>query len=116
MRQETFDKALIWLSPSVYAEFIVNNGIFDSIPVFSNITLYANTAYTDWSWGGLFMDMDNDGSRIFCVNRSIKDINNQIYLPGQGVGTDTGKKRNTVRNCSYPCKKRYIYQSITLYQ
>lgn len=59
----------------------LNNGIFDNIPSFSNISLFAGVAYTDWSWGGLFMDLDNDGNKdLFVTNGVLKDINNRDIM------------------------------------
>jgi hypothetical protein len=59
----------------------LNNGIFNNLPVYSNISLFAGVAYTDWSWGGLFLDMDNDGYKdLFVTNGVLKDINNRDVL------------------------------------
>jgi hypothetical protein len=59
----------------------LNNGIFNNIPVYSNISLFAGVAHTDWSWGGLFMDLDNDGNKDLVVtNGVLKDINNRDVL------------------------------------
>ncbi len=59
----------------------LNNGIFNNIPVYSNISMFAGVAHTDWSWGGLFMDMDNDGNKdLFVTNGVLKDINNRDIL------------------------------------
>jgi len=83
MRQETFYKSLDFGFHFQYMQnsLQLNNGVFDSIPVFSNISLFAGVAYTDWSWGGLFMDMDNDGNQdLFVTNGVLKDINNQDIL------------------------------------
>ena len=59
----------------------LNNGIFNNIPIYSNISLFAGVAYTDWSWGGLFMDMDNDGNKdLFVTNGVLRDINDRDVL------------------------------------
>lgn len=59
----------------------LNNVIFNNIPVYSNISLFAGVAHTDWSWGGLFMDLDNDGNKDLVVtNGVLKDINNRDIL------------------------------------
>jgi hypothetical protein len=59
----------------------LNNGIFNNIPVYSNISLFAGVAHTDWSWGGLFMDLDNDGNKDLVVtNGVLRDINNRDVL------------------------------------
>ena len=59
----------------------LNNGIFNNLPIYSNISLFSGVAYTDWSWGGLFLDMDNDGYKdLFVTNGVLKDINNRDIL------------------------------------
>ncbi len=59
----------------------LNNGINGKIPVFSNISLFSGVAYTDWSWGGIFLDLDNDGNKdLFVANGVLKDINNRDIL------------------------------------
>jgi hypothetical protein len=66
----------------------LNNGIFNGIPVFSNISLFNGTAHTDWSWSSLFMDMDNDGNKdLFVTNGVLKDINNRdvLSVPGNNM-------------------------------
>ncbi len=56
----------------------VNNGInSNGIPVFSDISRLANLATTDWSWGTLFADFDNDGLKDIIVTNGMKrDVNN----------------------------------------
>lgn len=83
MRQETFDKSLDFGFHYQYMQnsLQLNNGIFNNIPVYSNITLFAGVAYTDWSWGGVFLDMDNDGNKdLFVANGVLKDINDMDVL------------------------------------
>lgn len=48
---------------------------------FSEVAFYAGVAATDWSWGALFMDFDNDGWRdIFVSNGIYKDLTDQDYI------------------------------------
>ena len=48
---------------------------------FSEIAFYAGVAATDWSWGALVFDMDNDGWKdIFVSNGIYKDLTNQDYI------------------------------------
>lgn len=55
----------------------LNNG--DS--TFSEIGRLAGVEATDWSWGALMFDMDNDGLRdIFVANGIYQDLTNQDYL------------------------------------
>ncbi len=48
---------------------------------FSEIAFYTGVAATDWSWGALIFDMDNDGWKdIFVSNGIYKDLTNQDYI------------------------------------
>ena len=83
MGRATFYKSLEYGFHYQYMQNVMqlNNGIFNNIPVFSSISLLAGTAHTDWSWGGLFMDMDNDGNKdLLVTNGVLKDINNRDIL------------------------------------
>ncbi len=60
----------------------VNNGMVnDSLPNFSNVSRLAGIATTDWSWGPLLADLDNDGWKdIFISNGTRREINNKDYF------------------------------------
>lgn len=62
----------------------LNNGIInDSLPDFSDISRLAGLSSTDWSWGPLFADLDNDGLKdIFISNGTRREINNRDYFKG----------------------------------
>lgn len=48
---------------------------------FSEIAHYAGVAATDWSWGALLFDMDNDGYKdIFVTNGIYHDLTNQDFM------------------------------------
>ncbi|MES2730548.1 MAG: VCBS repeat-containing protein [Bacteroidota bacterium] len=48
---------------------------------FSEIGTLSNVHATDWSWGALLFDMDNDGLKdIFVANGINKDLTNQDFL------------------------------------
>jgi enediyne biosynthesis protein E4 len=48
---------------------------------FSEIGRMAGIFATDWSWGSLIMDLDNDGNKdIFVANGIFKDLTDQDYL------------------------------------
>jgi len=48
---------------------------------FSEIANYAGVAKTDWSWGALLFDMDNDGLKdIYVCNGIYHDLTNQDFM------------------------------------
>ena len=48
---------------------------------FSEIGRLAGVNATDWSWGALIMDLDNDGLKdLFVANGIYKDLTDQDYL------------------------------------
>ncbi|MBT8209884.1 MAG: VCBS repeat-containing protein [Eudoraea sp.] len=60
----------------------LNNGnLQDSLPDFSNIARLAGVSSTDWSWGPLMADLDNDGWKdIFVSNGTRREINNRDFF------------------------------------
>ncbi|QBA63838.1 FG-GAP-like repeat-containing protein [Muriicola soli] len=60
----------------------LNNGLlYDSLPDFSNISRLAGVSSTDWSWGPLIADLDNDGWKdIFISNGTRREINNRDFF------------------------------------
>ncbi|RKR14333.1 VCBS repeat protein [Maribacter vaceletii] len=67
----------------MYNTLQINNGISTKkkIPVFSDVAAMAGVASTDWSWGPLFFDMDNDGDKDLFVSNGIKrDFRNVDYI------------------------------------
>jgi hypothetical protein len=67
----------------MYNMLQMNNGNFtpDKKPVFSEIAQLAGISSTDWSWGPLLIDMDNDGYKdLFVANGIKRDFINNDYL------------------------------------
>ena len=60
----------------------LNNGITkEGLPIFSDIARYTGMALTDWSWGIMFADLDNDGRKdVFISNGMKRDVNNNDAL------------------------------------
>ena len=59
----------------------MNNGSTKGgLPLFSNISRLAGVSSTDWSWGGLLADFDNDGWKdLFVTNGIRRDVNNKDF-------------------------------------
>jgi hypothetical protein len=48
---------------------------------FSDVAYYSGVAASDWSWGGLILDADNDGfSDIFICNGIYRDVTDQDFI------------------------------------
>jgi len=77
----------------------INNGVnLEKIPVFSNTARLAGMATTDWSWGPVFADFDNDGWKdVFITNGVKRDVNNN----------DINEKYNTQALFGIKKKKDY---------
>ena len=60
----------------------LNSGVYEEgVPQFSNISRLTGTSSTDWSWGPLFADFDNDGLKdLFVSNGTRREINNNDYF------------------------------------
>jgi len=66
----------------MYNTLQINRGFKnDSLPTFSNIATYSGVKSTDWSWGILFADFNNNGLKDIIVSNGIKrDINNNDFF------------------------------------
>ncbi len=67
----------------MYNTLQINNGITteNNLPVFSDVASLTGVSSTDWSWGPLFFDMDNDGDKDLFVSNGIKrDFRNVDYI------------------------------------
>ncbi|WP_303316761.1 VCBS repeat-containing protein [Flavivirga abyssicola] len=60
----------------------LNTGVFeDNNPFYSNISRLTGVSSTDWSWGPLFADFDNDGLKdLFISNGTRREVNNRDFF------------------------------------
>ena len=81
----TFDNIDLYLSKEkagLYHQYVrnclqLNNGN----NTFSNIAFYSGVSGTDWSWGALFFDADNDGlNDVFVCNGINRDLGDLDFL------------------------------------
>ena len=79
---ESWDKHQLSLQNDYYHQFTrnmlqLNNGN----NTFSEIGRFAGVHATDWSWGALITDLDNDGLKdIFVANGIYQDLTNEDYI------------------------------------
>ncbi|MEO6631311.1 MAG: VCBS repeat-containing protein, partial [Mucilaginibacter sp.] len=79
---ENWDKYQLDLRYDYYHQFTKNTlQLNNGNGTFSEIGRLAGVHATDWSWGALITDMDNDGFKdIFIANGIYKDLTNQDYI------------------------------------
>jgi hypothetical protein len=72
---------------------------------FSEISRYANVSATDWSWGALIADLNNDGLKdVFVANGIYKDITDQDYIQYAADESENirkqiiNKEKNIIKN------------------
>ncbi|AQG81271.1 VCBS repeat-containing protein [Spirosoma montaniterrae] len=52
-----------------------------NLPTFSDVARFSGVAATDWSWGALIFDMDNDGLKdVFVANGIARDVTDQDFV------------------------------------
>ncbi|MFI5140336.1 MAG: FG-GAP repeat domain-containing protein, partial [Sphingobacteriales bacterium] len=79
---ENWDKYQLDLKYDYYHQFTRNTfQLNNGNGTFSEIGRLAGVHATDWSWGALITDLDNDGFKdIFVSNGIYKDLTNQDYI------------------------------------
>ncbi len=98
----------------------INNGL----GAFSDIANIAGIGKTDWSWGGLLVDLDNDGFKDIVISNGIKkDIRNNDFLNGLNAKLKTDSQEfyemaklapsNPLPNYVFKNKNGYEYENVT---
>ena len=78
---ETYDIYQLKLRNGYYHQYMQNTLQLNQGQSFSEIANYSGVSNTDWSWGALLFDMDNDGYRdIFVCNGIYHDLTNQDFI------------------------------------
>ena len=110
---ENWDKYQSNLKNGYYQQFVrnvlqLNNGPCRSTAKnkidFSEIGRLSGVCATDWSWGALITDLDNDGFKdIFVANGIYKDITDQDYI--QYTASAEVIREKILSKEKYPVKK-----------
>lgn len=79
---ENYDLFVRKLNLDFYTQYMQNTlQINNGSSQFVEIANYAGVAKTDWSWGALLFDMDNDGYKdIYVCNGIYNDLTNQDFV------------------------------------
>ncbi|WP_143959975.1 VCBS repeat-containing protein [Litoribacter populi] len=79
---ETYDILQLRLQQDYYYQYMRNTlQLNNAGKNFSEIGYLANVAATDWSWGALIADFNNNGNKeIFVSNGVYKDVTNQDFV------------------------------------
>jgi len=118
----SMDPALFWstVNSGFHYQYMqnslqINNGnlLNDSLPNFSNLSRFAGISSTDWSWGPLIADLDNDGLKdIFIANGTRREINNKDYFGKLGKSKST-KDSLLAKSLAIPSERidNFVYQN-----
>ncbi|MEO0902519.1 MAG: VCBS repeat-containing protein, partial [Bacteroidota bacterium] len=78
---ETYDTHQRKLLNDYYYQFMQNTLQLNLGNSFSEVAHYSGISKTDWSWGALLFDMDNDGYRdVYVCNGIYHDLTNQDFI------------------------------------
>jgi len=79
---ERYDLFQLKKSKDFYNQYMQNTlQLNNGDNTFSEIAAYSGIAQTDWSWGALLFDMDNDGYKdVYVCNGIYHDLTNQDFM------------------------------------
>jgi enediyne biosynthesis protein E4 len=89
---DNWNKRMYDLQNGYYQQFTHNSlQINNRDNSFSEIAFAADAGATDWSWGALIFDFDNDGNKdLYVANAILKDLTDQDFI--QFIGDESTKR------------------------
>jgi enediyne biosynthesis protein E4 len=96
---ETWNKYQSNIGNGYHKQFVRNTlQLNNGDATFSEIGRFSGTSATDWSWGALIADFDNDGHKdIFVANGIYKDITDQDYIQ-YAAGEEASIRKRIMNN------------------
>ena len=98
----------------MHNSFQLNSGLIrNGIPAFSNISRLAGVSSTDWSWGPLFADFNNDGLKdLYITNGTRREVNNKDFFKKIG-GKEYDRYSLLEKNKMIPSEKidNFMFQN-----
>lgn len=102
----------------------LNNGVNNQgQAIFSDISRLAGLATTDWSWGVIFADLDNDGWKdVFISNGVKRDVNNNDVNMAYETASFFGREENPdftqmpstpISNYTFQNKGDYTFSNVS---
>lgn len=91
----------------------LNNGnTIKNNPLFSDVSRLTGMATTDWSWGILMADFNNDGNKdVFISNGVLRDVNNNDVLQSFDKASFFGAKNDYTKLPSTPVSN-YAFENL----
>jgi hypothetical protein len=81
-------------------------------PVFSEISLLANIAQTDWSWSPLIVDFDHDGNRdLLITNGFPKDVTDRDFISFRAQSSSVASKQYLLSQIPEVRIKNYAFRN-----
>ncbi|WP_034044675.1 VCBS repeat-containing protein [Wocania ichthyoenteri] len=112
MNEEEFNKTV---SQGKHYQYMANTlQVNTGVGTFFDVANMAGIAKTDWSWGSLLVDLDNDGWKDLIISNGIKkDIRNNDFLTGlhKKLATDSKDFFGMTKDAPSEPLSNYVYKN-----
>mgnify|MGYP006152975981 FL=1 len=91
-----------------------NQGFFNGVPVYSEISMLSGISATDWSWAPIAGDYDNDGFKdLIITNGFPKDITDRDFIDYQTEMASFADKKTLLSIIPEVKLKNYAFRNIS---